>query len=747
MMKIPTRFPGRKKRSHYRWILELAFLGSLALLSGCGNGGTSASGSGSAVAGNWQFQMNTDGSFASTNSICAPPMVCVSGFLTQTNGSLTGQLLYSFAAVPQTSPPTLCGGSATVTGKISGQNVSLNAIAGSQAFTFTGTLSSDGSTMSGSYSSSGPGCGTAQSGMQWTANSVPPLNGTFLGNFYSTNGSSVASNRAFQVTGTLAQGPNIGASSATVSGMLTFQGYPCASTASVNGQISGNSVSLQVFATNGLNVGTISPIFNSTPSGYVLNGAAGTGYNLTTKTCPSPSGTGGDAGIICLALGTYSNELNNPLQFSNLACMLPITVTPASLAFPLQLVGSPQTSQSITLTNSDPSGTTLTGLSLSLAPTSNDFNQQTTFGEQDNCAGSQLNTPFNLGPQQSCTVTVLFTPQESCPWISSPSQCPPFQNRNQTSLVTVHGLPSSDGETSLKVPIAGIGMSAIEASIPELDFGAEAPPAIAIPQGEPSPPQSVTFTNQGNSPVQILPSVSSPPCGSTPGVSMVQLPRPLVGGVVSGIQVVSSTNLAPPSVSYVCDVDSDLNNNPQPDFPITADSCSGQTLAPLQSCTVTLQFQPGQRAGLLTSGLDFFLELNTLQCTSTTTTDCEIDAGRFPVELKTSPLSPLRVLPAAGFNFGLMPIGQPSLPLTITLFNDPQDPHAQTVTFTGSTLTGADFAVTNNCGASLSPGNSCTMTVIFTPSIVGFDQGSLVVGYDLAGIGGIQTLSFRGTGQ
>jgi hypothetical protein len=162
-----------------------------------------------------------------------------------------------------------------------------------------------------------------------------------------------------------------------------------------------------------------------------------------------------------------------------------------------------------------------------------------------------------------------------------------------------------------------------------------------------------------------------------------------------------------------------------------------------------VRFQPGQLAGAgqLASGLHFFMELNTLQCTSSVTTGCELDAGRFPVELKTSPIGPLRVLPSAGINFGFQPKGETSLPVTITLFNDPQDPLAQTIFFTGDTMSGGDFLVINNCGASLAPGSSCTMTASFTPTVIGFDKGSIAIGYNLGTVPGIQTVFLRGEGQ
>jgi hypothetical protein len=149
----------------------------------------------------------------------------------------------------------------------------------------------------------------------------------------------------------------------------------------------------------------------------------------------------------------------------------------------------------------------------------------------------------------------------------------------------------------------------------------------------------------------------------------------------------------------------------------------------------------------LTAGLDFFLELNTLQCTSGTTSGCEIDSGRFPVELKANLPTPLRMSPAAGLNFGMQSMGQTSAPLTVTLFNDPKDPNAGTVNFTGNRLQGAYFE-TDNCGTSLAPGSSCTLTITFTPQIVGYDPGSIAIGYTVRNTPQLpQTIYLRGTGQ
>jgi hypothetical protein len=153
---------------------------------------------------------------------------------------------------------------------------------------------------------------------------------------------------------------------------------------------------------------------------------------------------------------------------------------------------------------------------------------------------------------------------------------------------------------------------------------------------------------------------------------------------------------------------------------------------------------------LLNSGLDYFLELNTFQCANGVTSDCEIDSGRFPVELKANPPSPLRMTPSAGLDFGTQPIGDPTFiatPQTITLFNDPNDPNSTTVNFVGKIQIKGDYIEIDDCPFSLAPGSSCTITVTFSPKVEGFDPGSLTINYTPEPTSVPQTIYLRGTGH
>ncbi len=775
------------------WILLLA---STLMLSACGSNSSSGSQSNGALAGNWQFTVASPSDQSFIGGVQG-------GFLLQTNSMVNGQVVYSVSFPPAQAGgiATVCNsGSAPITGTISGKGVTLTVTTGTQNFSFTGTLSADGTTMTGTYSSTagsmmnGVPCGTVQSGLQWSAILVPPLTGAITGSFHSTGGAAGLFNQDFVVTGSLAQGPNIGASNATITGNLNFtnpstsiSNYPCFGNALVNGQISGNTVILQIIGTNGSAVGQIGGVvgsglnsvtFNSTPNGNVLHSAAAPAYAVNTKSCGGSSlNNPGDSGSLCLGLGNST------------ACQQPITLTPAVLAFPMQLVGAssttpptppnpPQllgstpTSQTITLSNSDLAGDTLNGLTLSLAPGTgvfdnnapSDFNGLPNFTEQDTCA-SPAGSSFSLAPGQSCVITITFAPQESCPWLpfgspasmagAPPADCPiPL-----AATLTVNSPVSADTNTAFAVPITGLGASAIEPSVPEIDFGAEA-------LTESSLPHALTFTNFSANPVQILDFAPclNPPASVSGNVPHLTLPHPLQEtSAVGGLQVVgngpgSYSSITPDvsTITYNCDDDP---TSLQPNFQISSETCMGLLLAPQASCSLQVTYvpQPYTMANFADNGLDFFLQLNTLQCSSTdgVASDCEIDSGRFPVELKANPASPLRMSPSAGLDFGtvVISLGVPGPPQTITLTNDGTIASPLSVFFIGKVVVKGNYTETDNCPFSLAPGSSCVLTLTFNPTAAGFDAGSVTINYtqgtseSSATLGNIQTIYLRGTGQ
>jgi hypothetical protein len=366
------------------------------------------------LSGNWQFTEAppADGSFSGGLQ---------GGFLLQNGGSVNGSVLYSVALPPTQSggTPTACSsGSASITGSLNGQSVSLTAVAGTQTFTLTGTLSFDGSTVAGTYSTTsgtdanGNPCGTAQTGLQWSAVLLPILTGPLQGSFHSAGGSAGLANQVLLVSGDLIQDPNTGTSSAGLSGVLDFtiaptgiSDYPCIVTANVVGQISGETVTLQLTGSNGSNIGQIGGALGSqlqplnfvkAPRGYILHSTGGPAYAVYSPACGGGSlGNPADFGTVCLGLSDTQD------------CSQPITLTPSALVFPT-LVQGEDTSQNLVLTNTTNSAI----LGVTIAVTND--NAPGSYSEIDDCGDQGVTTngaPFNLLPQQSCLVVVIYTPQ------------------------------------------------------------------------------------------------------------------------------------------------------------------------------------------------------------------------------------------------------------------------------------------------------------------------------------------------
>lgn len=757
----------------------------MMLFSGCGGGSGSSDPQQSApLSGNWQFTMAPQ-----TDGVPGDPTFTggLQGGFFLGNGAVTGQTVYSITS--STSNTGACNsGTAPVSVTISGQNVTITEVAGTQTFTLTGTVSSDGSTMMGTYSSTagtapgGSPCGYAETGLSWSAVTVPPLTGSITGSLHSggTGDNSGLLNQDFPVTGSLAQGPNIGASNATVTGTLSFidpvtgmSDYPCipAGYVSVNGQISGNTVILQLIDLSGSNDGQIgiplsqvgingsglAPVtYDSTNNGHVLH-SSGQAYVVDTKYCPNNgSGNFEDLGFICLGV----NSTN--------VCQEPITLSPAFLSFPAQPLGTPATQQMVTLTNN--SRSPLSGITLKFSDNNtylfggeSDFNNLPSFTETDACGAGGVASqgqPFDLATGQSCSITVTFAPQEACPWLPfgsppstigvAPEFCPFATPGIQ---VQVNSPSSAENDKVFVVPVMGTGLSAIQPSTHELDFSAEeqfSPPEASVPQ-------MLSFINTSGYPVQILGRVS---CTNPPKAPLT-LPAPRQEGPVAGLLVVGTQpgvnngilpvvpmGGSPSTITYNCDSDP---GTLQSNFQISSDTCTGAVLAPQAGCSLQVTYAP-QPNTTVAGGLDYFLELNTLQCwpAGTLPSDsnpCEIDSGRFPVELRSNPISPLRMLPSAGLDFGNQTVGKKSAPLTITLLNDPNLAHTQTVTFVGTIQVSGNYSESDDCTASLAPGSSCTLTVTFKPGSLGFLPGALTINYSPEQTGVPQLVRLRGTGQ
>jgi hypothetical protein len=168
------------------------------------------------------------------------------------------------------------------------------------------------------------------------------------------------------------------------------------------------------------------------------------------------------------------------------------------------------------------------------------------------------------------------------------------------------------------------------------------------------------------------------------------------------------------------------------DFTEPTDTCAGQTLAPGTSCTAQIVFAPtttGARSGQLTIYAN-------------------IPGGQATVALNGTGTAPAAiVLAPLSLTFPATPVNQTAASETITVSNT----GGTAATLSEPVLSGnaSDFALyANTCGATLTPGNSCTLSITFTPTASGARSATLSI-TDNAGTtsAATQTASLSGTGN
>jgi hypothetical protein len=153
------------------------------------------------------------------------------------------------------------------------------------------------------------------------------------------------------------------------------------------------------------------------------------------------------------------------------------------------------------------------------------------------------------------------------------------------------------------------------------------------------------------------------------------------------------------------------------------DNC-GTSVAAASSCTLSVTFAPtavGIRSGSIL---------------------IQDDAAGSPhvINLSGSGAGAVAVLSPASLTFSTQPLGTSSAALTVTLTNTGN----ATLNVGNVQITG-DFTQTNNCLATLASNSSCTLNVVFTPTVTGTRNGMLSVNDNAQG--SPQTVTLSGAGS
>jgi hypothetical protein len=312
-------------------------------------------------------------------------------------------------------------------------------------------------------------------------------------------------------------------------------------------------------------------------------------------------------------------------------------LSPTSLAFGNQSVGTTSTAQTATLSNTGNAALSITSLALT-GTNASDFAQTNTCGSSV-AAGS------------SCTISVTFTPAAS---------------GSRTASVSITDNASGSPQA---VSLSGTGTATVVSlSATSLAFGNQS-------VGTTSTAQTLTLSNTGNAALSI-------------------------------------TSLA-------------LTGTNASDFAQT-NTC-GTSVAGGSNCTISVTFTPAA-SGSRTAAVSI--------------TD---NASGSPqtVSLSGTGTAALASLSPTSLAFGNQAADMTSTAQTVTLSNAGN----AALSITSLALTGtnaSDFAQSNTCGSSLAAGANCTIAVMFTPSVAGTEAASLSIADNASG--SPQTVSLSGAG-
>ncbi len=422
-------------------------------------------------------------------------------------------------------------------------------------------------------------------------------------------------------------------------------------------------------------------------------------------------------------------------------------LSPNPLAFPSTLVGTAAATLPMTLSNPGTAALTITGISVTGTNASS-------FGQSNNCGTS-------LAAAGSCTITVIFTPASTGSLSASISVADNATGSPQTAVLSGIGTqpqallspnplafpntlvgtaatalpmtlsnPGTAALTITSISVTGANFSSFGESNncgSSLAVGATCTitvtftPAsagnlsasISVADNATGSPHTAALTGTGTAPQAVLsPNPLAFP-NTTVGTPATALPMTLSNPGTAALTINSISVTGANSGSF-----GETNN-------------CGSSLAAGATCTITVSFTPAS-AGNLTASISVADNAAGSPHTAALT-----GTG-------TVPLIPQAALSPNPLAFPSTTIGTPATPLPMTLSNSGNAP----LTITSISVTGANassFGETNNCGASLAAGASCTITVSFTPTSAGSLSAAISVTDNAAG--SPQSAVVTGTGS
>lgn len=519
--------------------------------------------------------------------------------------------------------------------------------------------------------------------------------------------------------------------SGTQTGTLTVPGNIAGGQKTVSLSGIGSTQSAIAIVPNGVDFGDLQVATVSTAQQVTISNTSATAVALTsekvtgpfaiqTNTCAStlaantgctlavvfqPTVAGPASGTLTVVSGQGTESIGVTGNGENPATD---TVSPKSLMFPTTPEDTISAPQTVTLTNNG--GVPLTGIQVL---TTGDF--QVT----DGCVAS-------LNAQSACTLTVQFAPHATgketgsiqitdslgsqIVFLSGTGTAPPTDTLSPTSLTfpaTQIGhtaptqtitLTNSGGAALNQLSIHAVGAGFTENNNCGITLAAQSACTIAV-----TFQASTTGTATGQ--IYVADSIRSQIVSLTAsGVvptddNLTPLSLDFGGQIIGTLSAPQTITLSDNTQSTLAGIQIQSSN---PDFMFT-NTC-GATLAGGESCAIRVVFEPhaaGAEGGTIT----------------------EVDSNRTQqVTMTGVGYLPNITLAPASLDFGV--VGLQVLPSAQTL----RLTNGSSETLTGISIAmSGPFAETNNCGTSLGPNVTCTISVEFSPTVGGSQSGTAIV--------------------
>jgi hypothetical protein len=478
---------------------------------------------------------------------------------------------------------------------------------------------------------------------------------------------------------------------------------------------------------NGLTLSAAAPFAQTSTCPSVLTPGASCVVSVTF----TPAAQGGASGSVNVVDDSYNAGTSQALMLNGTGTAPAAAITPASLSFSSQLIGTSSASKSVTVQSSGSGPLQIASVALT-GP----------FAQTNNCSGS-------IAPAASCAISVTFSPtvvgsasgtltitdnagtqtvnvtgNGSAPVTFSPTTLSfgtlaagntsaaatvTVTNRQSTGL-TFSGISvTAGGPFAITTNTCGSGIlaggtCAVGVKFTPAAIGAAAG-TLTFSDSAVNSPQTVSLSGTGSAPVTLSATsltFNTTAVGSTSASKSVTLTNHL-----SGLLTFSSIVTSGP-------------------FGIATNTC-GTSIAAGASCSVGVTLTP-TTTGAATGAL--------------TLTD---SAGNSPQTVSlggtgSSSSSPV-TLSASSLNLGTVALGTTSPAVTVTLTNR----QSASLSITSVGISGA-FAISGNtCGTSLAGGASCTVGVTFTPTSTGAASGVLT--FTDSASNSPQKVSLSGTGS